>query len=391
MDTLLNLFARGRREGGFEAGIQWALEGILADPEFLFRIEADPDLPPKTAYFVSDLELASRLSFFLWSSIPDDELLDTAERGELKDPAVLEGQVRRMLSDARAETLVTNFAAQWLYLRNMRVVAPDLNLFPEFDDNLRRAMQQETELLVLSQLRADRSVVDLLTADYTFLNERLARHYGIPGIHGNRFRRVTLEDENRIGLLGQGSILTVTSYATRTSPVLRGKWVLENVLGSPPPAPPANVPSLPEASETGFEATTVRERMQQHRKDPVCASCHVKMDPIGFALENFDGIGRWRATGEDGLPLDVSGSLPDGSTFHGPAGLRELLLKQSGEFVTNVTSKLLTYALGRGIEYYDYPAIRKITQDAAADDYRWSSIILGITKSTPFQMRRSGP
>ncbi len=391
MDTLLNFFAEGRREGGFDAGIRWALEGILADPEFLFRIEADPDLPPKTAYFVSDLELASRLSFFLWSSIPDDELLDTAERGELKDPAVLEGQVRRMLSDARAETLVTNFAAQWLYLRNMRVVAPDLNLFPEFDDNLRRAMQQETELLVLSQLRADRSVVDLLTADYTFLNERLARHYGIPGIHGNRFRRVTLEDENRIGLLGQGSILTVTSYATRTSPVLRGKWVLENVLGSPPPAPPANVPSLPEASETGFEATTVRERMQQHRKDPVCASCHVKMDPIGFALENFDGIGRWRATGEDGLPLDVSGSLPDGSTFHGPAGLRELLLKQSGEFVTNVTNKLLTYALGRGIEYYDYPAIRKITQDAAANDYRWSSIILGITKSTPFQMRRSGP
>ena len=391
MDTLLNFFAQGRREGGFEAGIQWALEGILADPEFLFRIEADPDLPPNTAYFLSDLELASRLSFFLWSSIPDDELLDAAERGELKDPAFLEGQVRRMLSDARSATLVTNFAAQWLHLRNMRAVTPDLNFFPEFDDNLRAAMQQETELLVSSQLRADRSVVDLLTADYTFLNERLARHYGIPGIHGNRFRRVTLEDENRFGLLGQGSILTVTSYATRTSPVLRGKWVLENVLGSPPPAPPANVPSLPEASEDGFEATTVRERMQQHRKDPVCASCHVKMDPIGFALENFDGIGRWRAIGEDGLPLDATGSLPDGSTFHGPAGLRELLLNQGGEFVINVTQKLLTYALGRGIEYYDYPAIRKITRDAAADDYRWSSIILGVAKSTPFQMRRSSP
>jgi hypothetical protein len=391
MDTLLDFYAEGRREGGFEAGIAWVLEAILADPEFLFRVEAAPDIAPNTAYFVSDLELASRLSFFLWSSIPDDELLDAAERGQLRDPVVLESQVRRMLSDARAEALVTNFAAQWLYLRNMRAVMPDLNLFPEFDDNLRGAMQRETELFVASQLAADRSVVDLLTADYTFLNERLARHYGVAGIHGNRFRRVTLEDENRFGLLGQGSILTVTSYATRTSPVLRGKWVLENVLGSPPAAPPANVPSLPEATEVGFEATTVRERMQQHRKDPVCASCHVKMDPIGFALENFDGIGRWRVTGEDGMPLDATGSFPDGSTFHGPVGLRQVLLKQSEEFVTNVTHKLLTYALGRGVEYYDYPAIRKITRDAAAEDHRWSSIVLGIAQSTPFQMRRSGP
>lgn len=389
VQTLLSFYEDGRIEGGFEVGIQWALERLLVDPEFLFRIEVDPvDPTPATAYYLSDHELASRLSFFLWSSIPDDELLEVAELGELKDPAVLKRQVQRMLADARSEALVTNFASQWLYLRNMRAVTPDVNLFPEFDDNLRLAMQRETELFFSSQLREDRSVVDLLTADYTFLNERLARHYGIPGIYGSRFRRVTLDDPNRRGLLGQASILTVTSYATRTSPVRRGKWVLENILGSPPPAPPANVPALPEASES-VQATTVRARMEQHRKDPVCASCHVKMDPLGFALENFDGVGRWRAIGEDGLPLDSTGTLPDGTTFHGPAELREMLVSQPEEFVTNVTHKLLTYALGRGVEYYDQPAIRKITRDAAPDDYRWSSIILGIIESMPFQMRRS--
>ena len=391
VQILLSFYENGRSEGGFEVGIQWALERILVDPEFLFRIEIDPvEHAPAAAYYLSDLELASRLSFFLWSSIPDDELLEVAERGELKDPAVLERQARRMLDDARSETLVTNFASQWLHLRNVRAVTPDLNLFPEFDDNLREAMQRETELFVASQLHEDRSVVDLLRSDYTFLNERLARHYGIPNIYGSRFRRVDLDDPNRGGLLSQASILTVTSYATRTSPVRRGKWLLENILGSPPPPPPANVPDLPETGEGG-EAATVRERMELHRKDPLCASCHVKMDALGFALENFDAVGKWRTTTEDNLPLDSMGTLPDGTILAGPAGLRDVLLGKSDEFVITVTQKLLTYSLGRGLEYYDQPAIRKIVREAAPDDYRWSSIILGITKSTPFQMRRTSP
>ncbi|MDK1021408.1 MAG: DUF1592 domain-containing protein [Candidatus Hydrogenedentes bacterium] len=391
MDTLLAFYAEGRNEGGFEDGIQFALERILVGPSFLFRIEADPlEHAPGAAYYLSDLELASRLSFFLWSSIPDDELLDLAERGELKDPAVLEGQVRRMLADARSESLVTNFATQWLHLRNVDAVTPDVNLFPDFDGNLRKAMRRETELFFSSQLREDRSVAELLSANYTFLNERLARHYGIPGIYGSHFRRVTLEDRNRGGLLGQASILTVTSYATRTSPVKRGKWLLENILGSPPPPPPANVPALPEASEVD-QATTVRERMEQHRRDPLCASCHVKMDPLGFALENFDAIGKWRTKTADNLPLDSTGMLPNGTILAGPAGLRDVLSGREEEFTMTAIQKLLTYALGRGIEYYDQPAIRQIAREAEPNDYRWSSIILGIVKSTPFQMRRSSP
>ena len=387
MDTLLDFYAMGRSEGGFEDGIQFALERILVSPSFLFRVETDPfELAPGSAYQLSDLELASRLSFFLWSSLPDEELLELAERHELQDPVVLEQQVQRMLGDERAESLTKNFATQWLYLRNVDAATPDVNLFPDFDDNLRHAMRRETELFFASQLRDDRSVGELLSADYTFLNERLATHYGIPGVYGSHFRRVDLVDSIRGGLLSQASILTVTSYATRTSPVKRGKWVLENILGSPPPPPPPNVPDLPETGEAG-ELATMRERMELHRVDPGCASCHVKMDPVGFSLENFDAIGKWRITDGSGLPVDAHGTLPDGSVLDGPAGLRDVLSVKEDEFVRTAIQKLLTYALGRGIEYYDQPAVRQIERTAALDDYRWSSVILGIVESIPFQMR----
>jgi len=386
--SLLVPYHSGRSEEGFEAGIEWALQRILVSPEFLFRIEQDPEnLEAGTAYPISDLELASRLSFFLWSSIPDEPLLAVAVKGQLKDSAVLEKQVGRMLRDSRSRALVSNFAGQWLYLRNMATVAPDLGEFPEFDENLREALQRETELFFESMLREDRSVVDLLDADYTFLNERLARHYGIPNVYGNHFRRVTLDHEERRGLLGKGSILTATSYANRTSPVLRGKWVLENILGTPPPPPPPNVPELEAATRDG-KPLTMRQRMEEHRANPACAACHARMDPLGFALENFDAIGGWRDT-EAGTPIDASGVLPDGTRFEGASGLREILLSRREEFVRNVTEKLLTYALGRGIEYYDAPSVRSIMREAAPGDYRWSSLIVGIVKSTPFQMRRS--
>ena len=386
--NLLIPYHAGRSEDGFEAGIELALQRILVSPEFLFRIEQDPEnVEPGTTYPISDLELASRLSFFLWSSIPDDPLLDVAVKGQLKDSTVLETQVGRMLRDPRSRALVSNFAGQWLFLRNIASVAPDLGEFPEFDENLREALQRETELFFESMLQEDHSVVDLLDADYTFLNERLARHYGIPNVYGNHFRRVTLEHEERKGLLGKGSILTATSYANRTSPVLRGKWVLDNVLGTPPPPPPPNVPELEEASSDG-QPRTMRQRMEEHRANPACAVCHARMDPLGFALENFDAIGGWRAT-EAGRPIDSSGVLPDGTQFEGASGLREVLLSRREEFVRNVTEKLLTYALGRGTEYYDAPAVRSIMREAAPSDYRWSSLIVGIVKSTPFQMRRS--
>ncbi|MEE8350107.1 MAG: DUF1592 domain-containing protein [Acidobacteriota bacterium] len=385
--TLLAPYLIGRREGGFEDGIELALQRVLVSPEFLFRIEKDPEnIEPGTAYPVSDLELASRLSFFLWSSIPDEPLLMLAAEGRLRDPAVLETQVRRMLSDSRSRTLVTNFAGQWLYLRNMALVAPDLGEFPEFDENLREALQRETELFFESMLRDDHSVTDLLDADYTFLNERLARHYGIKNIYGNHFRRVELSLEERKGLLGKGSILTTTSYANRTSPVLRGKWVLENILGTPPPPPPPNVPALQEPNRDG-KALTMRERMEEHRANPACASCHSRMDPLGFAMENFDAIGGWRTT-EAGSPIDSSGVLPDGTQFQGTSGLRKVLLGRREEFTRTVTDKLLTYALGRGAEFFDAPAVRSIMREAARDDYRWSSLIMGIVKSLPFQMRR---
>ena len=385
---LLDFYHAGRRVGGFDTGIQRALEKVLVSLEFLFRMETTPpSVAPGAAYRLSDVELASRLAFFLWSSIPDDELLDLAERGKLTDPAVLEQQVGRMLKDVKADALTTNVGGQWLYLRNMRTVGPAPRTFPEFSDSLREAFQRETELFFQSQVREDHSVLELLTADYTFVNEHLARHYRIPGIYGNHFRRVPVADDTRGGLLGHASILTVTSYSTRTSPTLRGKWVLENILGAPPPPPPPDVPALPEKGEDG-ETLSMRDRMERHRQNPVCATCHAQMDPIGFALENYDAIGRWRAVGNSG-PIDSSGALPDGTTFNGPQELRELLSGRRDEVVTNVVEKFLTYALGRGLEPYDMPAVRKITREAATHSYRWSSVILGIVKSTPFQMRRA--
>jgi hypothetical protein len=389
-EVLLRFYRDGRSKGGFEAGIGMALRRILVSPEFLFRVERDPaSAPPNTAYRISDLELASRLSFFLWSSIPDDELLDLAERGRLKDPAVLEQQVRRMLADARSKALVTNFAGQWLYLRNIQKVVPDPEAFPEFDENLRQAMKTESEMFFESLLREDRPVTDMLSADYTYLNERLARHYGIPNVYGSQFRRVSLDDETRSGLLGKGSILTVTSYTTRTSPTFRGKWLLENILGTPPPPPPANVPSLKDRDEGG-RILSVREQMEQHRSDPACSGCHARMDPLGFALENFDAIGRWRtSSGAGNTPVDGSGVWPDGTKFTGPAELRTILLERRAEVLHTVTSKLLTYAIGRGVEHYDAPAVRKILRDAEPGAYRWSSLVMGVVNSTPFQMRRT--
>ncbi len=389
LDTLVAFYEAGRRSGGFETGIQRALESVLVDPEFLFRVERDPvDAEPGAIGPISDLELASRLSFFLWSSIPDDELLDAAARGELRDSDVLGRQVRRMLAHSRAQALVDGFALQWLALRTLSSVVPTPELFPEWDDNLREAFRRETELFVESQIREDRSVLDLVRADYTFANERLARHYGIPNVYGSRFRRVTFPDGVRGGLLGHGSILTVTSYPTRTSPVLRGHWLLSHLLGAPPPPPPPDVPALPDRGAGGRPAS-VRERLEQHRENPVCANCHAPMDPLGFALEHYDAIGKWRATGEGGGPIDASGVFPDGTGFEGLAGLKAVLASRHEQFVWTVTEKLATYALGRGLEHYDMPAVRGIVRDAASDDYTWSSLVLGIVESTPFQMRRS--
>ena len=383
---LLRFYEQGATTGGFEDGIELALRRLLVSPEFLFRIVEEPtDAVAGVPYELSDLELASRLSFFLWSSIPDDELLSVAERGALRDPAVLESQTRRMLADSRAEALVTNFAGQWLSLRNAAAVQPDEDQFPDFGEELRRGFRRETELLFASVLHEDRSVVDLLAADYTFVNERLARHYGLPNIRGSHFRKVSLDDPARGGLLGHGSILTVTSYANRTSPVLRGKWVLENILGNPPPPPPPNVPALEETT-TGKQLS-MREAMSQHRANPVCASCHQLMDPPGLALEPFDAVGRRRTASQTVGDVDLSGVLPDGTTFEGPEGLKAALLAHPDRFVTTVTEKLLTYAIGRGVEYYDAPAVRAITRAAAADDYRLTNLILGVVKSMPFRMR----
>ena len=390
LDLPLALFDEGRRLDGFEAGIELALRKVLVSPEFLFRIERDPpDAAPGSPYRLSDLELASRLSFFLWSTIPDEELLELAVAGELAEPAVLDQQVRRMIADPRSRALIYNFAGQWLYLRNMQLVMPDPDMFPEFDDNLRDAFTRETNLFLNSQIREDRSVVELLEADYTFMNERLARHYGIPGIYGSHFRRVELPDDTRRGLLGHGSVLTVTSYANRTSPVLRGKWLLENMLGAPPPPPPANVPALKEIGEEGVPPSSVRERLELHRQNPVCASCHAQMDPLGFALENYDAVGKWRTLGEGGMPIDASATLPDGATISGPSGLARWFVDRPDLFASTVVEKLMTYAVGRGVEYYDAPAVRAIVRAAAARDYRWSSLIMGVVTSPPFQMRMS--
>jgi hypothetical protein len=386
LEVLIAFYRRGSANG-FEQGIEMALRRILASPEFTFRIEKEPaNLKPGSAYRISDLELASRLSFFLWSSLPDDELLRLAAGEKLRDPAVLESQVRRMIADPRSSELVNNFAGQWLYLRNLSSTAPSPEDFPGFDDNLRNALRRETELFFGSIVHEDRNVLDLLTADYTFLDERLAKHYGIPNVYGSQFRRVSLADTLRRGLLGQGSILTVTSLPTRTSPVARGKWILENILGTPPPAPPANVPSLKEDANSGGEEPSLRQRMEEHRKNPSCAGCHRIMDPIGFSLENFDAVGRWRVK-EGNRSIDASGELADGTKVDGPAALRQALLGRSDQFVQTLTEKLLTYALGRGVRYYDMPTVRAIDRDAGRNDYRFSSIVMGIVKSTPFQMQ----
>ena len=392
VSSLMSFYRVGRDKGSFESGIEFALRAILVDPEFLFRVEKDPsDSAPGEPYRVSDLELASRLSFFLWSSIPDDQLTAVAAAGDLREPGVLEQQIQRMLADPRSDALVDNFAGQWLFLRNMRSVKPDPIAFPEFDGNLREAFQRETQLWFESQVREDRSVLEVLTSDYTFVNERLARHYGIPDVLGNHFRRVTLEDEVRRGILGHGSVLTATSYANRTSPVKRGVWVLENLLGAPPPPPPADVPGLEDSdsvadpSDPESRPRSVRERMERHRTDPVCASCHVRMDPLGFALESFDAIGGYRE-----LPTDqTSGTLPSGRELTGPDSVRDMLLSNREDFVATVTEKLMTYALGRGVEYYDHPSIRRIVEAAQPENYRWSSLIVGIVESTPFQMRKA--
>jgi hypothetical protein len=386
MQRVMKLYREGRRNGTFETGIETALQRILAAPKFVFRVERDlPNATPGTPYRISDVELASRLSFFLWSSIPDDELLRVAEAGKLKEPAVLEAQVRRMLADGRARSLVDNFAGQWLQLRNVRNVQPNSDLFPDFDDNLRQAFKTETELFFESIIKEDRSVVDLMTADYTFVNERLATHYGIPNIHGSRFRRITLTDERRFGLLGKGSVLAVTSHAERTSPVLRGKWVLDNILGAPVPPPPPDIPQLKEKAE-GEKPKTMREQMAEHRTQPICASCHKVMDPIGLSLENFDVVGGWRSD-DDGNPIDASGELGDGMKVDGVVTLRKALMAHPDVFVRALTEKMAIYALGRGLDARDMPAIRAIIRESADRGYRFSSIVLGIARSTPFTMR----
>jgi mono/diheme cytochrome c family protein len=390
VQTLLSFYKRARGTGNFDDGIRAALERVLVGPDFLFRIEADPPgTAPGTVYRIPDVELASRLSFALWSSIPDDTLLDLAIRGSLKEPAILAKQVARMLADPRARaSLVENFFAEWLQTRNVRLLNPENTKFPWFDDNLRFAFAKEIELFLDAQLKEDHSVVDLLTSNETFLNEQLARHYGISGVYGSHFRRVTLTDENRFGLLGKAAVLAVTSYTTRTSPTVRGKWLLENILAAPVPAPPPNVPAL-EASSPEGKVLPVREMLEAHRANAVCASCHARMDPLGFSLENFDAIGQWRVS-DAGKAIDASGVLPGGTKVDGPLALRRALVAQKEQFVRTVTAKLLTYTLGRGTEYYDAPAIRGIVRSAAADDYRWSSVVLGIVKSAPFQMRRAG-
>jgi hypothetical protein len=399
LDPLMAFYraARGKpsptasSNASFDAGIEMALQRILVSPDFLFRIERDPpNATPGTPYRVSDLELASRLSFFLWSSIPDQELLDVAARGQLKRPEILERQVRRMLVDRRSEAWIHNFMGQWLYLRNIELAAVDPHEFPDFDANLREAFARELDQFLESQVREDHGVAELLSADYTYVNERLAQHYGIPNVYGPHFRRVTLaHDANgdaRRGLLGKGGILMVTSYANRTSPVKRGKWVLENILNAPPPPPLPNVPSLKE-NPLGSKGQSVRERLEEHRANPACAGCHKIMDPLGFALENFDAVGQWRANSEAGTPIDASGELLDGTKLNGPATLRSALLSHREDFAMTVTEKLLTYALGRGAEYFDKPAIRQIVKEAATRDCKWSELVLGIVRSAPFQMR----
>jgi hypothetical protein len=390
LEYLLPFYGAGRKEGGFERGIQLAVERLLVSPQFLFRIERDPPgLAPGVPYRISDLDLASRLSFFLWSSLPDDELLDLGARGKLREPGTLKRQVRRLLADPRSESLVTNFAEQWLFLRDLESKRPDDLLFPDYDESLIAAMRHETDLFLDSVLRANRSVLDLISSDETFVNERLAKHYGIPNVQGSYFRKVTLPPNSpRAGLLGQGSLLTITSYSTRTSPVVRGKWVLENLLSSAPPPPPAIVPALKtDGSEKG-KTLSMREAMIQHRADPACSGCHARMDPIGFAMENFDALGRWRDRDTAG-PIDASGVLPDGFRIEGIPGLKKALLAQPEQFVRTIAEKLVMYAIGRNVQYYDAPAVRAIVRQAAAANNTFESLVWGVVTSVPFQMREA--
>jgi hypothetical protein len=391
VQVLLGFYRTGRSRGGFEEGIQSALERLLVDPEFLFRVERRPErVPSGGVYAISDLELASRLSFLLWSSVPDDELLDAASRGKLATPAVLEQHVRRMLTDKRSNALVENFVGQWLGVRDLKNREAAEEVFQSFDVNLRNAFQTETELFVESQLRDDRPITELLTANYTFLNERLALHYEVPNVWGNYFRRVTFDEGNsRGGLLGQGSLLMVTSYVNRTSPVLRGKWVLDTLLGAPPPPPPPNVPTLPEQRRNAAP-TSVRDRLEQHRQNPVCASCHSLMDPWGFAFENFDATGAWRWE-EGGAVIDATAKLPDGTAIDGIQGLRKLLMNRRDQYVDALTGRLLAYALGRSLDHDDYPVVRDIRRQAALKGYRWSAILVGVATSAPFRMRQADP
>jgi hypothetical protein len=384
--TLMEFFASGRKLRGFEAGIQYALARLLVDPQFIYRFERAPaGVRAGAVYRISDLELASRLSFFLWSSIPDEELLGVAAKGRLADPVVLEQQTRRMLADDRARALIDNLAGQWLLLRQLDDIAPGTK---EFDGNLRYAFRRETELLFETIAREDRSILDLIAADYTFVDERLARHYGMPNIRGSRFRRVTLDEGQRGGLLGHGSLLTVTSAGNRTSPVKRGKWILENLLGAPVPQPPPGVETnLAESTTPGATPTSVRQRLEQHRANPSCASCHAVMDPVGFSLEHFDLIGKWRDV-DGGVPVNATGRLADGTALDGPVSLRKALLDRGDAVAATATEKLLTYALGRRVEYFDMPAVRSIVRDAARNDYRFASLVTGIVRSTPFQMKR---
>ena len=384
---LMPFFDEGRGRGSFDAGIQFALRRILASPSFVFRIEADPDdLAPGEAYAVSDIELATRLSFFLWSSLPDDRLIDLAAADRLSEPEVLGAEVERMLADPRADALASNFAAQWLHLRNLDTIRPNTDYYPDFDDNLRQGFKREAELFFMSIVRENRSLMDLLTADHTFVDERLARHYGIPGIYGSHFRRVELgpELDARRGLLGKGGVLMATSHADRTAPSLRGKWLLENLLGSPPPAPPADVPELEET--VAIAPKTMRERLEVHRETPACAGCHGLIDPLGFVLENFDAVGGWREF-DAGQPVDASGRMADGTPVEGVTELREALVAKPELFAITVTEKLMIYALGRGLQHYDMPVLREILREAAAEDYRFEAIVKGIVTSPPFTMR----
>jgi hypothetical protein len=387
LTRLLDFYTKERASGSdFDAGIEGALRFLLVHPRFLYRVEQDPANASRgSTYRITDLELASRLSFFIWSSIPDEELLSVATAGRLKEPAILEQQVRRMLKDERARALGSNFAGQWLYLRNLRGLQPDADVFPDFDHNLREALQRETEMLFESIVLEDKPVTTLISADYTFLNERLARHYGVPNVYGTQFRRVTVTNDARKGLLGHASVLALTSQNNRTSPVLRGKYVLTNLLGTPPPSPPAVVPPL---DENPGKAKSMRDRMEEHRKSPACSGCHKLMDPIGLALENFDGIGRWR-TMDNGAIIDAASQLADGTPIDGPAALRQAILRNPDMFTRNVTEMLLSYGLGHGIEYYDMPFVRAIVRDAQRSGFRFSSLVLGIVKSPPFQSRRS--